>query len=177
METVDQTLNDDDTCEDTFSVADWCTSSSKYGGRGALVASSLLPSDAEQLLRVRKSMAYKTQSVVPHKCCHWKSRSWGLCCSQTYVSIALYTASRCQAIATHLKSHMVSGVGRMAWNATHNTYMHWWWYQQIDRYRCCDQIQMYSNETYGLSNSQWCWAQISFDATMCNIWSEWWSWC
>ena len=64
METVDPTLNEDDISEDTAPVAQLCTSSSKHGARGALDASSLLPTDAEQLLRVRKSMACSTQSVV-----------------------------------------------------------------------------------------------------------------
>ena len=64
METVDPSLNDDDHFEDAIPVACLCTSSSKWGARGSFDASSLLPSDAEQLLRVRKPMAYKTQSVV-----------------------------------------------------------------------------------------------------------------
>ena len=56
--------DDDDQFEDTVPVEQLSVSSSKYGARGTLETLSPLPLDAEQLLRVRTSMAQKTQTVV-----------------------------------------------------------------------------------------------------------------
>ena len=63
MECIDSASEDCDLFQDTVPVHDVCLPSSKYCARGTLDNSSLLPSDAEQSLRVRKSMAHKTQCV------------------------------------------------------------------------------------------------------------------
>ena len=63
MECNHSACSDSDDFEDTVPVADTRVSISKFGARGSIAVSSLLPSDAEQLLRVRSSMAQKTQYV------------------------------------------------------------------------------------------------------------------
>ena len=56
MECNHDSCRDSDDFKDTVPVADEHLSSSKFGARGSIEQSLLLPSDAEQMLRVRLSM-------------------------------------------------------------------------------------------------------------------------
>ena len=55
---------DNDHFKDTVPVADQYLSSSKYGARGSTEQSLLLPSDAEQMLRLRLSMPQSRESML-----------------------------------------------------------------------------------------------------------------
>ena len=63
MECAHDMSDESDYCEDIVPVADQRLSSSKYGSRGSVQQSALLPSDAEQMLRVRMSMPHARQSM------------------------------------------------------------------------------------------------------------------
>ena len=58
MECADDMSDESDYFQDTVFVADQRLSSRKYGARGNIQKSALLPSDAEQMLRVRVSMSH-----------------------------------------------------------------------------------------------------------------------
>ena len=58
MQCAHDISDESDSFEDTVPVADQHLSHSKYGARGTPVQSALLPSDAEQMLRVRFSMPH-----------------------------------------------------------------------------------------------------------------------
>ena len=63
MECVDDMSDGSDSFQDTVPIPDHSLISSQCGVRGSVQKSSLLPSDAEQLLRVRKSMAHAGHRV------------------------------------------------------------------------------------------------------------------
>ena len=55
--------SDSDDFQDTVPVADPRLSFSRYGARGSIAKSLLLPSDAEQMLRVRLSIPQPTDNT------------------------------------------------------------------------------------------------------------------
>ena len=63
MECTHDYFSDNDCFEDIILVADKHLSSSKYGARGSARQSTLLPSDAEQMLRVRLPMSHSSVSL------------------------------------------------------------------------------------------------------------------
>ena len=58
MECADDMSDGSDSVQETVPLPDHALASSTFGVRGSVQKSSLLPSDAEQMFRVRKSMAH-----------------------------------------------------------------------------------------------------------------------
>ena len=69
MECNHDSCSDSEDFQDTVPIAGPRLSSSRYGVRGSITMSSLLPSDAEQMLRVRLSMPQPIDITHTHSCC------------------------------------------------------------------------------------------------------------